>query len=109
MCCGPTPIDERPTPPVVNPADDANDRVEVDEVWRGLQGRVFPETIFIFCRVTGFDVREDDSFVLRLMYLRGLREIKVDNALKFTKKGLLDEILGVIIVGIAINEAFVLW
>ena len=52
---------------------------------------------------------EEDNFVLSLMYLEGPREVKSDHTLKFSEKGLSDEILGFVIVGIAVNEAFILW
>ena len=51
---------------------------------------------------------EEDGFVLRLMNLKGFREIELNYALKFTEKGLLDKILGSVIVGVAIDKALVL-
>ena len=77
-------------------------------MWRGFQGRIFPETILVFYCITGSDVREEDSFILRLMNRGRFREVKSNNVLKFTKEGLLDRILRLIIVGVAINKAFVL-
>jgi hypothetical protein len=53
-------------------------------------------------------MREEDSFILRLMNRGRFREVKSNNALKFAKEGLLDRILRLIIVGVAINKAFVL-
>ena len=94
--------------PIVNPADDADDCLQVHEVWRGFHGRILPETIFVFCCIAGSDMCEEDGFVLRLMYLEGLWEVESNYALKFAKECLLDEILGFVIVGIAVNEALVL-
>jgi len=37
-----------------------------------------------------------------------LREVELNRALKFTEKGLQDKVLGSVIVGVAINETFVL-
>jgi hypothetical protein len=53
-------------------------------------------------------VREEESFVLRLVYIRGFREVESDDTLKLAEEGLLDEILRPVIVGIAVNEALVL-
>lgn len=51
---------------------------------------------------------EEDSFVLRLMNLEGSREVKLNNALKFAKEGLVNEILGFVVVGVSIDETFIL-
>ena len=64
--------------------------------------------ILVFCCITGLDVREEDCFVLGLMNLGGFWEVELNHALKFTEKGLLDEVLGSVVVGVAINKAFVL-
>ena len=53
-------------------------------------------------------MREEDCFVLGLMNLGGFWEVELNHALKFTEKGLLDEVLGSVVVGVAINKAFVL-
>jgi len=76
-------------------------------VQRGFHGGILPETIFILCCITGSEVREEDSFVLRLMDLGGFGEVKLNHALKFTKEGLLDKILGSIIVGVTVNNTFI--
>ena len=52
---------------------------------------------------------KEDNFVLRLMYLEGFREVKLNHTLKFPEKGLLDKILRFVVVGILVNKAFVLW
>lgn len=75
---------------------------------RGFDSGVFPETVFIFGCFTGFDVREEDGFRLRVMNLGRFREVELNHALKFTEKGLLDEILGSVVVSVLINEAFIL-
>jgi hypothetical protein len=54
-------------------------------------------------------MRKENSFFSSEMYFRGSWEVKPDNALKFTKEGLLDEILGSIVVSIAVNETLILW
>jgi hypothetical protein len=108
MNCGSTPVDERPTSSVENPANNANDRLQVHEVQGGFQGRILPETILIFCHITGSDVCEEDGFILKLMDLEGFGEVELNHALKFAKKGLLDEILRLIVVGVAVDEAFIL-
>ena len=77
-------------------------------MWQGFHGRILPETIFVFCCIAGFDVYEEDSFVLRLMYLEGPWEVELNYVLKFAEECLLDEILGFIIVGVVVNEVLVL-
>ena len=51
---------------------------------------------------------EEDGFGLRMMNLGGFREVELNHTLKFTEKGLLDEIIGSIVVSVAINETFIL-
>ena len=75
---------------------------------RGSYGRIFPETVFVFRCITSLDVCEEGGFVLKLMYLGGFREVELNHALKFSKKGLLDKILRFLVVGVAINEGFIL-
>ena len=109
MRCGSTSIDEYPTSPVANPADNTNNRVQVDEVWRGFKGGILPEAILVFYRVASSDVRKEERLIPRLVYCEGLWEVKLDHALKFTEKSLPDEVFGFVVVGVAVNEAFVLW
>lgn len=78
-------------------------------MWRGPNCRVIPEAAFPLSCVTGFDVRQEDRFALRVMYTNGLWEVKLNNTLKFPEESFLDEILGFVVLGIAINKAFVLW
>ena len=53
-------------------------------------------------------MRKEDSFILTLMYLKGLWKVELYHALKFTEERLLDQVLRSIIVGVAVNETFVL-
>lgn len=93
---------------IVNPTDDANNCLQVNEVRRGFHGGILPETIFVFCRIAGFDMCEEDGFVLRLVDLAGFREVKLDHTLKFTEECLLDEILRSVVAGVAVDKAFIL-
>jgi hypothetical protein len=52
---------------------------------------------------------KENSFFSSEMYFRGSREVKPDNALKFTKEGLPDEIPGPTAASIAVNETLILW
>jgi hypothetical protein len=94
--------------PILNPANDTNDRPQVHKVWRALYDTVLPETILVFYCITGSDVREEDSLVLRLMDLEGFREVELNHTLKLPEKGFLDEILRFVVASVAINKAFVL-
>ena len=53
-------------------------------------------------------MRKEDSLLLRLMDLAGPWEVKFDHALELAKKCLRDEIFRLIIIRVAIDEAFVL-
>ena len=53
-------------------------------------------------------LREEEGFILRLVYLWGFLEVESDNALKLAKEGLLDKILRLVIVSVVVNEALVL-
>jgi hypothetical protein len=53
-------------------------------------------------------VREENSFILKLVDLGRFGEFELNHALKFTKEGLSHEILRLIIVAVAVNETFVL-
>ena len=94
--------------PVANSADDASNCLQIHKVWHRFQGRILPEAIFILHRIAGFDVCKEDSFISRLVNFEGSREVELNHTLKLAEKGLMDRILGFVVVGIAVDEAFVL-
>lgn len=53
-------------------------------------------------------MREEDSFILREMYLGGPWEVELHHTLKFTEEGLLDKFFRLVIIGVAVDKAFVL-
>ena len=105
---GSTPIDKRPTSPVENPANNTGNSVEIHEVWGWLHSGILPEAIFVLCCFTRLDMRKEDGFVLKSMYLEGFWKVELDHTLKFAKERLLDQVFGSIVVGVAVNETFVL-
>lgn len=54
------------------------------------------------------ELRKEDGFILGEIYLGRFWEVESDHTLKFAEKGLLDEIFGTSIVGVAVNDAFIL-
>ena len=53
-------------------------------------------------------MREEDGFLLVLVDLGGFGEVELNYTLKFTEIWLLDKDLRSVVVGVAVNKAFVL-